>query len=58
MKKLYICPQLKWTIVSEEQDMLAGSALGQAVYDESASETADVLSREDNNSFSLWDDEE
>ena len=38
--------------------MLAGSAVGQAVYDESASETADVLSREDNNSFSLWDDEE
>lgn len=58
MKKLYICPQVKWTVVSGELEMLAGSPVGQAVFNETADESAVVLSREDNNSVSLWDDEE
>ena len=59
MKKLYICPQVKWTVVSGELEMLAGSPVGQSVFnDKEASESAPVLSREDNNSFDLWNDEE
>lgn len=58
MKKLYICPQVKWTVVSGELEMLAGSPVGQSVFNETADESAPVLSREDNNSFDLWNDEE
>ena len=60
MKKLYIAPSIKVVLFTTEEAIQAGSPL-MSVDKSDANQitTSDaILSREDNNSFDLWNDEE
>ena len=48
MKKTYICPTIDITKVKVENHLLAGSAQGTNVFDDPASGSLYILSREDN----------
>lgn len=51
MKKTYICPQTDVVMALAEQVIMAGSIVGDSVFDESAEGDKDVLSLDD---FNLW----
>ena len=53
MKKTYISPLTKITVVSIQHQLLTGSITGTKVYGTSASSSNAVLGREDN-SWDIW----
>ena len=51
MKKTYICPQTDVIMALAEQVIMAGSIVGESVFEDPANSDKDVLSLDD---FNLW----
>lgn len=58
MKKTYSSPATTLFSVGTTATILAGSPIGNKVFDENASNEQPVLSREQPRNYSVWDDEE